>query len=170
MRPSVRLRPVGWVERQRSAFPPSISHKGNSDRLVMTTVSEEDEDETLAHFLESEILSSDYPDDNHKEHTKTTATDSSPPLKKKLRLNDDKDKGVGDGASSSNNIAVSESGKIFSMIPPEVFHHILKFLSSEDLIACSLVCKFLNLVASDECLWHRLASTRQGEALSEDEM
>lgn len=76
-----------------------------------------------------------------------------------------------------------ESG-IFSKIPPELFRHILKFLSSEvlrtglfpsilnasspfllfiylclleqDLISCSLVCRFLNSAASDESLWRRL--------------
>lgn len=83
---------------------------------------------------------------------------------------------------------------IFSKIPPELFPHILKFLSSEvnptllmttfisrlcfviylfiyccciiniyynlensqDLVACALVCRFLNYVASDESLWRRL--------------
>ncbi|XP_068649639.1 F-box protein SKIP31-like [Aristolochia californica] len=45
---------------------------------------------------------------------------------------------------------------IFRKIPPELFHHIFKFLSSEDLISCSLACKFLNFAASDESLWRRL--------------
>ncbi|CAL5322264.1 unnamed protein product [Camellia sinensis] len=44
----------------------------------------------------------------------------------------------------------------FSKIPPELFHHILKFLSSEDLVSCALVCRFLNFAASDESLWRRL--------------
>ncbi|WOL13204.1 F-box protein SKIP31 isoform X3 [Canna indica] len=51
---------------------------------------------------------------------------------------------------------------IFSKIPPELFHHIFKFLSSEDLIACALVCKFMNFVASDESLWRRLYALRWG--------
>ncbi|KAI3965951.1 hypothetical protein MKX01_010908, partial [Papaver californicum] len=50
----------------------------------------------------------------------------------------------------------STSGSNFSMIPSELFHNILKFLSSEDLIACSCVCKYLNFAASDESLWRRL--------------
>lgn len=58
------------------------------------------------------------------------------------------------GASSSSSSRI-ETG-IFCKIPPELFPHILKFLSSEDLIACSLVCRFLNYAASDESLWRRL--------------
>lgn len=58
------------------------------------------------------------------------------------------------GASSSSSSRI-ETG-IFSKIPPELFPHILKFLSSEDLVACSLVCRFLNYAASDESLWRRL--------------
>ncbi|XP_075109451.1 F-box protein SKIP31 isoform X1 [Nicotiana tabacum] len=54
---------------------------------------------------------------------------------------------------------------ILSKIPPELLHHILKFLSSEDLVACSLVCKFLNGVASDESLWRRLYCLRWGLVL-----
>ncbi|XP_022881368.1 F-box protein SKIP31-like isoform X2 [Olea europaea var. sylvestris] len=54
-----------------------------------------------------------------------------------------------------------ESG-VCSKVPPELFHHILKFLSSEDLSACSLVCKFLSYAASDESLWRRLYCMRWG--------
>ncbi|PKA62574.1 F-box protein SKIP31 [Apostasia shenzhenica] len=58
----------------------------------------------------------------------------------------------------------------FRNIPPEVIHHMLKFLSSEasqsflffDLISCSLVCKFLNNAATDEGLWRRLYCLRWG--------
>lgn len=102
-----------------------------------------------------------------------------------------------DGALKSNNGGSSsedglmsrriETG-IFSNVPPELFRHIFKFLSSEvhifiynhqktllciflivinceacslmemlqDLISCSLVCRFLNYAASDESLWRRL--------------
>lgn len=56
----------------------------------------------------------------------------------------------------SNSMVVGIETGIFSKIPPELFRHILKFLSSEDLIACSLVCRFLNQAASDESLWQRL--------------
>ncbi|KAI3951417.1 hypothetical protein MKW98_030269 [Papaver atlanticum] len=56
----------------------------------------------------------------------------------------------------------STLGSNFSMIPSELFHYILKFLSSEDLIACSCVCKYLNFAASDESLWRRLYCMRWG--------
>lgn len=45
---------------------------------------------------------------------------------------------------------------LFSNIPPELFLQIFKFLSSEDLISCALVCRFMNAAASDETLWRRL--------------
>ncbi|KAI5656576.1 hypothetical protein M9H77_25369 [Catharanthus roseus] len=76
-----------------------------------------------------------------------------------------------DGALKSNNGGSSsedglmsrriETG-IFSNVPPELFRHIFKFLSSEDLISCSLVCRFLNYAASDESLWRRLYNLRWG--------
>lgn len=93
------------------------------------TVSD-DEDESLAQFLESEVLSeaSDKEEGNIEE----------PKAKRRI-----------------------ETG-VFSKIPPELFHHILKFLSSEDLISCSSVCKFLNYAASDETLWRRLYCMRWG--------
>ncbi|KAI3468515.1 hypothetical protein Pfo_025178 [Paulownia fortunei] len=51
---------------------------------------------------------------------------------------------------------------VFSQIPPELLFHILKFLSSEDLVSCSLVCRFLNFAAADESLWRRLYCMRWG--------
>ncbi|KAH6790985.1 hypothetical protein C2S51_005991 [Perilla frutescens var. frutescens] len=51
---------------------------------------------------------------------------------------------------------------IFIHIPPELLYHILKFLSSEDLVSCSLVCRFMNFAASDESLWRRLYCMRWG--------
>lgn len=90
---------------------------------------------------------------------------------KKLRV----EEGTGSGSDPKR----IETG-ILSKIPPELFIHILKFLSSEvplhcfldvwllvwlywdmiklwqDLVSCSLVCKFLNSAASDESLWRRL--------------
>ncbi|KAF5949046.1 hypothetical protein HYC85_015003 [Camellia sinensis] len=70
------------------------------------------------------------------------------------------------GSSDRFNIRATprrmETG-FFSKIPPELFHHILKFLSSErfggfmiwDLVSCALVCRFLNFAASNESLWRR---------------
>lgn len=53
---------------------------------------------------------------------------------------------------------------LFSSIPPELFLQIFKFLSSEDLISCALVCRFMNAAASDETLWRRLYCMRWGLA------
>ncbi|KAH7553363.1 hypothetical protein ACOSP7_029948 [Xanthoceras sorbifolium] len=99
----------------------------------------EDEDENLAQFLESEVLSE--VSDAEEEERKS----------KKLRV----EEGSGSGSGRI------ESG-IFGKIPPELFPHILKFLSSEDLVSCSLVCRFLNYAASDESLWRRLYCMRWG--------
>ncbi|KAA3460392.1 F-box protein SKIP31 [Gossypium australe] len=125
------------------------------------TLSDE-EDEFLANFLESEL------------------SDEEEPEAKRLRVvkeDEEKEKeGKGDGASSSNmnpnpgqvknnnnrnNPRRIESGT-FSKIPPELFTQILKFLSSEDLVSCSMVCSFLNYAASDESLWRRLYCMRWG--------
>lgn len=51
---------------------------------------------------------------------------------------------------------------VFSKIPIELFQKILKFLSSEDLVTCALVCRFLNSASSDESLWRRLYCMRWG--------
>ena len=45
---------------------------------------------------------------------------------------------------------------MFTHVPVELFLQIFKFLSSEDLISCALVCRFMNAAASDETLWRRL--------------
>ncbi|KAL5181130.1 F-box protein SKIP31 [Glycine soja] len=120
----------------------------------------DDEDENLAQFLESEVLSevSDKEEENVEE-----------PKAKRARLEEDeitKQKQSSDSLSAPKNIVVNngvvprriETG-YFSQIPPELFHHILKFLSSEDLVSCSLVCRFLNYAASDEALWRRLSAS-----------
>ncbi|KAG4386630.1 hypothetical protein AAZX31_11G088900 [Glycine max] len=123
----------------------------------------DDEDENLAQFLESEVLSevSDKEEENVEE-----------PKAKRKRVEEDeitKQKQSSDSSSAPKNIVVSngvvlrriETG-YFSQIPPELFNHILKFLSSEDLVSCSLVCRFLNYAASDEALWRRLYCMRWG--------
>lgn len=125
----------------------------------------DEEDENLAHFLESEVLSavSDQEDENDKE-----------PKAKRKRVEEAESTKQGtkqNSASSSepknygvNNAVMPrriETG-FFSKIPPELFHNILKFLSSEDLISCSLVCRFLSHAASDEALWRRLYCMRWG--------
>ncbi|KAK7406990.1 hypothetical protein VNO78_08628 [Psophocarpus tetragonolobus] len=124
----------------------------------------DDEDDYLAQFLESEVLSeaSDEEEENVEE-----------PKAKRKRLEEEAEsteqKLSSDSSSVSKNILVNngvvprriETG-YFSKIPPELFHHILKFLSSEDLVSCSLVCRFLSYAASDEALWRRLYCMRWG--------
>ncbi|XP_020549770.1 F-box protein SKIP31-like isoform X3 [Sesamum indicum] len=51
---------------------------------------------------------------------------------------------------------------MFSRIPPELLFHILKFLSSEFLVSCSMVCRFLNFASEDESLCRRLYCMRWG--------
>ncbi|CAI9094980.1 OLC1v1030827C2 [Oldenlandia corymbosa var. corymbosa] len=67
----------------------------------------------------------------------------------------------GKGNSSDKGRKRLETGNL-SKVPPELFRNILKFLSSEDLVSCSLACRFLNLAASDESLWRSLYSMRWG--------
>ncbi|XP_010251519.1 PREDICTED: F-box protein SKIP31-like [Nelumbo nucifera] len=109
----------------------------------------DDENESLAHFLESEVLS-EVSDEEEKKIA---------PPSKRLRLDDE---GTSQSGTGRSKIPRRIKTGIFSKIPPELFHHILKFLSSEDLIACSLVCRFLNYAASDESLWRRLYCMRWG--------
>ncbi|XP_072994050.1 F-box protein SKIP31 isoform X2 [Typha latifolia] len=100
---------------------------------------EGEDDEVLAHFLESQILSG--PPEPDQEAAKRQRLD-------------------GEGSHQRSRAQIDTS--LFGKIPPELFHHILKFLSSEDLISCSLVCRFMNLAASDESLWRRLYCMRWG--------
>ncbi|KDP31564.1 hypothetical protein JCGZ_15381 [Jatropha curcas] len=117
----------------------------------------DDEDEILAQFLESEVLSESSDQETDKEEEKQE--DKEEVKERNVRLNEsEKEK---EKENYSNKRRRIESG-IFSKIPPELFPHILKFLSSEDLMACSLVCKFLNYAASDESLWRRLYCMRWG--------
>ncbi|KAL7187872.1 hypothetical protein ACSBR1_037844 [Camellia fascicularis] len=139
------------------------------------TVSD-DEDETLAHFLESEVLS----EVSDQEEAKIEEERQS----KRLRVGDDDGEAKSivqfhapspsksrilesDNCGSSDRFSIRATPRrmetgLFSKIPPELFHHILKFLSSEDLVSCALVCRFLNFAASDESLWRRLYCMRWG--------
>ncbi|KAJ9152393.1 hypothetical protein P3X46_025962 [Hevea brasiliensis] len=133
----------------------------------MTT--SDDEDDFLAHFLESEVLSEvsdqEEAEEAEKEEEKVEEKEEEELKAKRVRLNEienpkEKEKGKEKEKHSSKPRRI-ESG-ILSKIPPELFPHILKFLSSEDLMACSLACKFLNYAASDESLWRRLYCMRWG--------
>ncbi|KAK1273084.1 F-box protein SKIP31 [Acorus gramineus] len=113
---------------------------------------EDREDEMLAQFLESEILSESSTEDD--EEIKRPS--------KQPRLGSTSSPWGSSSSGNSGGDGVRTENGTFTKIPPELFHHILKFLSSEDLISCSLVCRFLNFAASDESLWRRLYGMRWG--------
>ncbi|GFP81528.1 F-box protein skip31 [Phtheirospermum japonicum] len=71
-------------------------------------------------------------------------------------------KDIGRLSTESRQLTTRIETGMFSHIPPELLFHILKFLSSEDLVSCSLVCRHLNCAASDESLWRRLYCMRWG--------
>lgn len=131
----------------------------------------DDEDESLAQFLESEVLAQVSDSEEEKQ-----SKEEDEPKKKKLCVEKFSATGSCSGSGSdsiSNNNNFNNKSEIhsspnridtgiFSKIPPELFTHILKFLSSEDLVSCLLVCRFLNYAASDESLWRRLYCMRWG--------
>lgn len=126
------------------------------------TISDE-EDEILAKFLESEVLS-EVSDQDQEEETEEAKKEEIEPKGKRVRFQEtqeeEKEQNQKKKANNNNNNKGEQrriKSGILSKIPPELFPHILKFLSSEDLIACSLVCRFLNFAASDESLWRRLS-------------
>ncbi|KAL5539620.1 hypothetical protein UlMin_042306 [Ulmus minor] len=131
----------------------------------MTTLDEDDRN--LADFLEFEILSE--VSDQYKKELSDGGLVCW--LQKEGNLDEPKPKRIreeaadGDGVSSPSTATAPpkriQTG-IFSKIPPELFPHFLKFLSSEDLISCALVCRFLSFAASDESLWRRLYCMRWG--------
>lgn len=107
----------------------------------------DDDDDSLAEFLEAEVLSLD-------SDSTSTLSDHEDEAEERLSKKPRIDKACGE-------IPSIESGN-FSKIPLELFHNILKFLSSEDLVTCATVCQFLRTVASDESLWRRLYCLRWG--------
>ncbi|KNA24988.1 hypothetical protein SOVF_010630 [Spinacia oleracea] len=131
----------------------------------------DEEEEYLAQFLESEVLSEVSDQDEDTKDTerpmKRTRTEDIFRVTENDACGTLKDCGLTVECSSSSisgDIMVGrriETG-ILSKIPPELFQHVLKFLSSEDLISCSQVCKFLNNAAAEESLWRRLYCMRWG--------
>ncbi|KQK17497.1 F-box protein SKIP31 isoform X2 [Brachypodium distachyon] len=140
---------------------------------------EEEEDvdvDGLASFLEFEILSgsgAEDPPDDEEEKEEPVKDD----VRKGKRKQDSQSDGDGSGSEEEHQKrARREKGKgkaltpvqpridtgTFSNVPPELFLQIFKFLSSEDLISCALVCRFMNAAASDETLWRRLYCMRWG--------
>ncbi|CAN8267437.1 unnamed protein product [Cochlearia groenlandica] len=109
----------------------------------------DDEDECFARFLESEVSSIE---DEEEEAIEPEPKRQCIEKDKAISVNKEEDK------HGSKRIEIG----FFSNVPSELFRHILKFLSSEDLVSCSLVCKFLNFASADESLWRRLYCIRWG--------
>ncbi|KAK8456178.1 hypothetical protein SEVIR_4G287100v4 [Setaria viridis] len=146
---------------------------------------DEDEEDVdgLASFLESEILSGSSAEDPIDQEEGDAVKN-----KRKQESGSDGDGGNGSGSGSGSSsdgeqnkrarreekrrqakgkfvaVAPQIDTGMFSSIPPELFLQIFKFLSSEDLISCALVCRFMNAAASDETLWRRLYCMRWGLA------
>ncbi|KAI9083939.1 hypothetical protein K1719_034197 [Acacia pycnantha] len=125
----------------------------------------DEEDENLAYFLESEVLSeiSDQEEENSEEpKAKRKRVEEAEITKEETEQNRSPSLNSKNDNSNKSVVPKTIETGFFSKIPPELFHHILKFLSSEDLVSCALVCKFLNFAASDEALWRRLYCMRWG--------
>ncbi|XP_031482352.1 F-box protein SKIP31 [Nymphaea colorata] len=135
---------------------------------------EEEEDEALAQFLEAEVLSEISEDEEVVERPQKRLCASHVPLLAAGRRPVESEPVLETGSLSTSSVEKGPADRswrtkyimsgMFSKIPPELFRHILKFLSSEDLVACALVCRFLNFAASDEFLWRRLYCMRWGLA------
>ncbi|XP_062234146.1 F-box protein SKIP31-like isoform X2 [Phragmites australis] len=149
---------------------------------------EEDDVDGLASFLESEILSGSGAGDHleqrqegeEKEDVRMEGDAANNKRKQDSGSDGDGRDGGGSGNEGEQNKRVRREEKrrqakgkavapqidegMFSNIPPELFLLIFKFLSSEDLISCALVCRFMNAAASDETLWRRLYCMRWGLA------
>ncbi|KAL4290584.1 hypothetical protein GQ457_14G022230 [Hibiscus cannabinus] len=119
----------------------------------------DEEDELLANLLESELSDEDEPGskrlrvvkEDEEEGVSSWNMNPNPGQMKKKKKKKKK----------KNRIIEIESGS-FSKIPPDLFTQILKHLSPDDLVSCSLVCSSLNFAASDESLWRRLYRMRWG--------
>ncbi|XP_006656477.1 F-box protein SKIP31 [Oryza brachyantha] len=141
---------------------------------------EEDDDvDGLASFLESEILSGSSGDDPiGREEGGEKGKQAEDDVGKNKRKQESESDGDGSDGSREEqkkrvkrakgkekdvaSVAAQIDSGVLSNIPPELFLQIFKFLSSEDLISCALVCRFMNVVASDETLWRRLYCMRWG--------
>eukprot|EP00252_Welwitschia_mirabilis_P010603 TRINITY_DN2393_c0_g1_i1.p1 TRINITY_DN2393_c0_g1~~TRINITY_DN2393_c0_g1_i1.p1 ORF type:complete len:356 (+),score=72.33 TRINITY_DN2393_c0_g1_i1:180-1247(+) len=146
----------------------------------------EREDDMLAEFIESEVLACDSEEEDTfsrpskrlcvevKEHSEAPFADENAGTVSNCKKQPHEADRVGASSSSAQSSAetasASKDPKIppciedgyFSRIPVDIIPRILKFLSSEDLITCSLVCRYLNYAASDESLWRRLYCLRWG--------
>jgi hypothetical protein len=119
----------------------------------------DEEDECFARFLESEVSSVEDKEETKEPEAKRQRIEKGET--KALEKDEDQKENGNKDKTDAKRI---ESG-VFTNVPTELFRHILKFLSSEDLVSCSLVCKFLNFAAADESLWRRLYCIRWGLTL-----
>ncbi|XP_051199165.1 F-box protein SKIP31 isoform X2 [Lolium perenne] len=153
---------------------PDLEWEGERETGAGGSDEEEDVDvDGLASFLEFEILCGSSDEDPLDEEEKDM------PVIHDAKKGKRKSDGDGSGSGSEDEHqkrARREKGKgkalpaehpqidtgMFTNIPVELFLQIFKFLSSEDLISCALVCRFMNAAASDETLWRRLYCMRWG--------
>ncbi|KAM0915269.1 hypothetical protein ACQ4PT_010939 [Festuca glaucescens] len=159
--------------------------EGEGEQEIGAGGSDEEEDvdvDGLASFLEFEILCGSSDEDPLDEQEEGEEEKEMPVIhdvkkgKRKQSTQSDAD-GSGSGSEDEHQKrARREKGKgkalpaehpqidtgMFTDIPVELFLQIFKFLSSEDLISCALVCRFMNAAASDETLWRRLYCMRWG--------
>ncbi|CAM0909811.1 unnamed protein product [Alopecurus aequalis] len=163
---------------------PDLEEEGEPEIGAGAGASDEDEDvdvDGLASFLEFEILCGSDEEDpldqqevGEEEKEKPVKDDVD---RRSKRKQDSQSGGDGSGSEDEHQKrARREKGKgkaltaeqpqidtgMFTNIPVELFLQIFKFLSSEDLISCALVCRFMNAAASDETLWRRLYCMRWG--------
>nr|CAD1820835.1 unnamed protein product [Ananas comosus var. bracteatus] len=122
----------------------------------------DDDDEFLANFLESEILSGDPDPAPAPTRVRVWAREEAPDAAEAVARPSKRIRVESESSHAQRGRAAQIDSGFFSKIPPELFHSIFKFLSSEDLISCSLVCRFMNSAASDESLWRRLYCMRWG--------
>ncbi|XP_010494634.1 PREDICTED: F-box protein SKIP31-like [Camelina sativa] len=121
----------------------------------------DEEDECFARFLESEVSSVEETKNPEEPEAKRQRIEKHEETTSAVEKKKDEDHQMEDGNKDRTGSKRIESG-VLSSVPTELFRHILKFLSSEDLVSCSLVCRFLNFAASDESLWRRLYCIRWG--------
>lgn len=180
---------AGFEETSSAEFEEILSSDGEREEGPLSSYGDgsDNEDVLLAQFLESEVLAVDSDQEDmisrpskricveevkggqesvFVEKGLDCPKDGNEPLSTsgivmKWRPNFQSQTGIC-GSSGDPKVQPSIEYGVFSKIPAELFPKILKFLSSEDLVTCALVCRFLNNASSDESLWRRLYCMRWG--------
>ncbi|GJP56494.1 hypothetical protein CLOM_g15559 [Closterium sp. NIES-68] len=83
---------------------------------------------------------------------------------KRRRLGDDEQQPEGSSNPAAPELRFGDpqfTGSL-GLLPPELYHHVLKFLSAEDLSVCACVCRYLRTASSEEPLWRRAYCIRWG--------